>query len=73
MANYIVLAKLTAEGAKTLKDGPQRLAKATEVLALPKERGLPQPTPLWDSTTTSSWSRALRTRPRLPSASPLWA
>ena len=33
MANYIVLAKLTAEGAKGLKDAPQRLAKATEVLA----------------------------------------
>lgn len=33
MANYVVLMKLTTEGAKNLKDGPQRLAKANEILA----------------------------------------
>ena len=33
MANYIVLMKLTTEGAKNLKDAPQRMAKASEVLA----------------------------------------
>ena len=33
MANYIVLMKITTEGAKNLKDAPQRLAKANEVLA----------------------------------------
>ncbi len=33
MANYIVLAKLTAEGAKGLKDAPQRLAKVSGILA----------------------------------------
>lgn len=33
MANYVVLMKLTPEGAKGLKDAPQRLAKANEVLA----------------------------------------
>lgn len=33
MANYVVLMKLTTEGAKNLKDAPKRMAKATEVLA----------------------------------------
>jgi uncharacterized protein with GYD domain len=33
MANYIVLAKLTAEGAKGLKDAPQRLAQVSGILA----------------------------------------
>ena len=33
MANYIVLMKLTHEGAKTLKDGPQRMAQYNEILA----------------------------------------
>jgi len=33
MANYVVLLKLTPEGAKTLKDAPQRLAKASEILS----------------------------------------
>lgn len=33
MANYVVLMKLTPEGAKSLKDAPQRLAKASEILA----------------------------------------
>ena len=33
MANYIILMKLTHEGAKTLKDGPQRMAQYNEILA----------------------------------------
>ena len=33
MANYVVLMKLTTEGAKNLKDAPQRMAKANEILA----------------------------------------
>ena len=33
MANYITLLKLTPEGAKSIKDGPQRLAKSSEILA----------------------------------------
>jgi len=33
MANYIALVKLTAEGAKNLKDGPQRLAQVNEMMA----------------------------------------
>ena len=32
MANYVVLAKLTTEGAKNLKEGPQRLAKVNEMM-----------------------------------------
>ena len=33
MATYVVLMKLTPEGAKNLKEGPQRLAKANEIAA----------------------------------------
>ena len=33
MANYIVMMKITTEGAKNLKDAPLRLAKANEILA----------------------------------------
>ena len=33
MANYIVLMKLTHEGAKNLKDAPQRMAQYNEILA----------------------------------------
>jgi uncharacterized protein with GYD domain len=33
MANYVVLMKMTSEGAKNLKDAPQRLAKYNEKLA----------------------------------------
>ncbi len=33
MANYIILMKLTHEGAKNLKDGPQRMAQYNEILA----------------------------------------
>ena len=33
MAHYVVLMKLTTEGAKNLKDAPNRLAKANEILA----------------------------------------
>ena len=33
MANYVVLMKITPEGAKNLKDGPKRLAKYNEILA----------------------------------------
>jgi len=32
MAHYVALLKLTPEGAKSLKDGPQRLAKANELM-----------------------------------------
>jgi uncharacterized protein with GYD domain len=32
MANYVVLAKLTTEGAKSLKEGPQRLSKVNEMM-----------------------------------------
>lgn len=32
MATYIVLMKITPEGAKTIKEGPQRLAKYNELL-----------------------------------------
>ena len=33
MANYIILMKLTHEGAKNLKDSPQRMAQYSEILA----------------------------------------
>ncbi|MBA7477781.1 Glutamine synthetase and cystathionine beta-lyase binding protein [subsurface metagenome] len=33
MANYVVLMKMTPEGAKNLKDAPKRLAKYNEILA----------------------------------------
>ena len=33
MANYVVLMKITPEGAKNLKDAPKRLAKYNEILA----------------------------------------
>lgn len=33
MANYVVLMKMTPEGAKNLKDAPKRLTKYTEILA----------------------------------------
>jgi len=33
MATYIVLMKVTPEGAKALKEGPQRLAKYTQALS----------------------------------------